>query len=81
MRTVTDILSDLSWKRRVLSDSQEHAQIVRIEADIEELNAEYKSVIDHHGKNFEQRVLEACTKAAEAMGADIRKMSWFGKNH
>jgi hypothetical protein len=44
MRTLEQIDSDLAWKNSRMSDSQEHAQIVRFEAQIKELQAERKKV-------------------------------------
>jgi hypothetical protein len=37
MRTRAQIESDISWKHLRLRDSQEHAEIVRLEAEITEL--------------------------------------------
>jgi hypothetical protein len=28
-----------------------------------------------------QAILKACLKSAKALGPDIKKLSWFGKNH
>jgi hypothetical protein len=43
MRTVDQIQGDISWKHQRMNDSQEHAQIVKFEKDIEELQRELKA--------------------------------------
>ena len=32
-------------------------------------------------QKFEKAIYDACLKSAIAMGARIKTMSWFGKNH
>jgi uncharacterized membrane protein YfbV (UPF0208 family) len=41
-RSITAIQSDINWKYNRMRDSQEHAQIVKYEADIEALEKELK---------------------------------------
>jgi hypothetical protein len=40
-RTVKEIYADISWVSDRLHDSQEHAQIVRLERRLQRLQAEY----------------------------------------
>lgn len=74
-RPIKDIMSDLSWKHRRLEDTQSHYDIIRLEADIERLEAEWVEAKAEEAKNpFMAMAGVAQQMTAEALSKHIDKL-------